>query len=127
MNKNSFDASKKLIIDAVMDAASRLLYGDISALEASRLIGQYRHNFDGELFEALTVFSAIDSETDDLPIGHVRALWSTEALKRCDSEIAKSEALYRDVAIEAAKTILRITTASRCNSSDIKSEGSQPT
>jgi hypothetical protein len=52
--------------------------------------------------EDLTTFVAIDSETDALPVGHVRQHWSAEALARKDVEIRHAEELYRQVALEAA-------------------------
>ena len=54
----------------------------------------------------LLTFTGIDSETDTLPIGEVRKVWSREALERIDPEIQHAEQLYRETAIKAATQII---------------------
>jgi hypothetical protein len=56
----------------------------------------------------LVVFTAIDSETDALPIGEVRQHWSSEALERKESETTAAERSYRNTAIEAATRLLQM-------------------
>ena len=51
-------------------------------------------------------FVAIDSETDDLPIGAVRDLWQPDALARKDLEISRCEQLYRKQVAEACLALI---------------------
>jgi hypothetical protein len=67
-----------------------------------------RHEVELALAEALLVFTAIDSETDALPVGEVRQQWSAEALDRKDREIANAEIRYREVAMEGAARLLQL-------------------
>jgi hypothetical protein len=71
-------------------------------------LGRFRHEVDTELAEVLVVFTAIDSETDALPIGEVRQLWSPEALERKDHEITKAEHFYHCTAREAATRLIQL-------------------
>ncbi len=54
----------------------------------------------------LNTFVAINSETDDLPIGDVRQYWAPDALAQKDLEIARCEAMYRESALEAASHLV---------------------
>lgn len=49
---------------------------------------------------------AIESETDDLPVGEVRKLWAEAALREKDAEIARAEARWRTQFLDAGKRIL---------------------
>ena len=48
----------------------------------------------------------IASETDDLPVGEVRTLWASSALKEKDVEIARAEELYRADFLETCRRIV---------------------
>ncbi|WP_133718427.1 hypothetical protein [Methylocaldum gracile] len=56
---------------------------------------------DAERFEHFTPFIAVDSETDQFPVGEVRARWSQDAMQRVDKKIMENELFYRP-RIEAA-------------------------
>ncbi|MGI9088007.1 MAG: hypothetical protein ACR2HH_09760 [Chthoniobacterales bacterium] len=51
-------------------------------------------------------FVAIDSETDDLPVGETRRHWAADALAKKDLEIARCEDVYRHAAHEAASHLV---------------------
>ena len=55
----------------------------------------------------LLSFVAIDSETDDLPVGNEMSHWLPEALQEKDVEIKRCEALYRQAALDACENIIR--------------------
>ncbi|MEK7706284.1 MAG: hypothetical protein AAB426_15090 [Myxococcota bacterium] len=55
----------------------------------------------------LVVFIGVDSETDDLPVGDVRALWNRDALREKDVELARANDLYRESVERACRNILR--------------------
>lgn len=54
-------------------------------------------------FEAFVV---IESETDHLPIGRIRSLWSSEALARLGPEIEKSEQWAKELATPACRSLI---------------------
>jgi hypothetical protein len=92
----------------ILFLAKQLLGGQIGVIAASRELSALRHKVEPPLAEALLVFTAIDSETDALPIGEVRQQWSDEALGRKDPEIAEAESRYRETAMEAATRLLQL-------------------
>ena len=47
------------------------------------------------------------SETDHLPIGEVRKLWVSYALKEKDLEIARAEEMYRSDFLETCRRIVK--------------------
>jgi hypothetical protein len=51
-------------------------------------------------------FVGIDSETDHLPVGAVRAEWDAEALATKDVEIRQCEDHYRPYALEACRRLI---------------------
>jgi hypothetical protein len=79
-----------------------LIEGRLGVIDAARELSKLAFWTDLRNDEDLTTFVAIDSETDDLPVGNVRQYWSAEALARKDIEIRRAEELYRRVALEAA-------------------------
>ncbi len=64
-----------------------------------------RWEFGTDMADQFSPFVAIDSETDDLPIGAVRDLWEVKALERKDLEISRCEQLYRTQAFEACRVL----------------------
>ncbi len=52
------------------------------------------------------LFRAIASETDDLPVGEVRAYWAPEALAREDVRIRAAEAQWNDRVQSAAAQLV---------------------
>lgn len=108
MMENFWEKEVQFAIKKILDVTSQFLDGKIGVIEASREIGTFWNEFGGELGEALTAFAVIESETDYLPMGDVRALWSPEALKSYDFEIAENEAFYQNSATDAATVINKI-------------------
>ena len=86
--------------------ADQLIAGQIGVIEASRALSSLRFEFDVPLIELFQPFVAIDSETDDLPVGHVRREWDGAALASKDVQTAKYESENRPVAIEACKNLI---------------------
>jgi Protein of unknown function (DUF2489) len=92
----------------ILRIARQLVTGEIGIIAASRQLGYLRHEVDPQLTNLIVTFTAIDSETDALPVGDVRKEWSPEALKRKDKEIAEAEDFYRESAIKAATELIRL-------------------
>jgi hypothetical protein len=92
----------------VVAIAQELLDGRIGVIDAARQINAFRGDrvaldeFDPDF----VTFLAIDSETDDLPVGDVRRHWAADALAQKDLEIARSDELYRSQALEAASHLV---------------------
>lgn len=59
--------------------------------------------------KALDAFVGVDSETDVLPIGRIRELWSADALVEADRKIEEADALYRDWIEDACRRLLAVT------------------
>jgi hypothetical protein len=56
----------------VLRIARQLIAGEIGVIAASRRLGYLRHEVEPQLSNLLAAFTAIDSETDALPVGDVR-------------------------------------------------------
>lgn len=76
--------------------ASDFLEGRLGVIETARAMLPLARwaKVDGE--PEFQLFRAIASETDDLPVGEVRAYWAPEALAREDVHIRAAEALWND-------------------------------
>jgi hypothetical protein len=58
------------------------------------------------LDEVFKILSAVDSETDALPVGEARKSWSSHALAGEDAKILNAEALYREMVANACRKLL---------------------
>jgi hypothetical protein len=92
----------------ILRIARQLIAGEIGIIAASRERGCLRYETEPQLATVLVTFTAIDSETDALPVGDVRKEWSPDALERKDKEIAEAENFYRESAINAAAELIRL-------------------
>jgi hypothetical protein len=92
----------------VLETAELMIRGEIGFIEGARLLSSLRHGAavrdDDPDF---TTFVAIDSETDDLPIGAVRQLWSIDALTKLDPEIGKAEAWAKQYGIHSCESLVK--------------------
>jgi hypothetical protein len=92
----------------VAQIAQSILDSRIGIIEGSREIRRFCGGHVGldERDPDLNTFVAIDSETDDLPIGDFRQYWAPDALAQKDSEITRCEAMYREAAFRAASHLV---------------------
>jgi hypothetical protein len=86
--------------------ARRILAGEIGLIEGCRALSSMRWELWDDVRDRFIPFVAIDSETDDLPIGAVRDLWQPDALARKDLEISRCEQLYRKQVAEACMALI---------------------
>lgn len=86
--------------------ARSILAGETGVIEGSRALSSMRWKFGTDMPDQFSPFVAIDSETDDLPIGAVRDLWDLNALARKDLEISRCERFYETQAFEACKALI---------------------
>ena len=99
---NTRDPAKEIV-----DTAEAILNGCLGIIEGARRLMELRSavtvdHLDNDFVDLL----AIDSETDTLPVGAVRALWSRDELARKDAETEEAETLYREVAFNACRRLI---------------------
>jgi len=87
------------------EIATAVLDGRTTVLEAVRELHPLAHTDAIADEEDRTLVIAIESETDDLPIGEVRKLWAPYALEAKDAEIVRAEELCKAQFLEACKRI----------------------
>jgi len=90
----------------VLEIARELVAGKMGTIEASRTLSSFRHQVEPDLMSLFQDFVAIDSETDALPIGSVRAEWTRESLAIKDAEIASCEQFYHPLALKACVELI---------------------
>ena len=80
--------SGKSYEDRIVDLAQRMLSGDVGLVEGSRQLVYVFGQLDERDEDLLAPIIAVESETEDFPLGEARNHWSEEALKRKDAEVA---------------------------------------
>ena len=106
---SNYDAERQEQIRVhILRVARQLVAGKIGVIAAARDLGYLRHEVEPQLANVLVTFTGIDSETDALPVGHVRKEWNPDVLKLQDKEIAEAEDLYREIAVNAATELIRL-------------------
>ncbi len=89
------------------EIAQAVLDGRTTLLEAARELVSLAHSEAVAELEDRRFIIAVASETDHLPVGEVRKLWASYALKEKDVEIARAEELYRADFLETCRRILK--------------------
>ncbi len=87
--------------------AKAMLNGETSFLEGAIELSSLLHQAELTEDPDLSIFSAVASETDSLPIGPVRQHWSKTALERLDPELQKAEEWAKQVAGGACESLAR--------------------
>jgi hypothetical protein len=98
-----------------------LLEGRLGVIEAARVMLPLAYWTKVQNEPEFLLFRAIASETNDLPVGAVRAHWAADALECEDVRIDAAEKLWRERAFSAAETLVeryRWTIARRHSSAD---------
>jgi hypothetical protein len=76
-----------------VELAKGILTGHVHVLEGCHELASLRWEVEvDEWDEDFVTFSAISSETDSLPVGQVRAHWSSEALERLEPQMQSAVA-----------------------------------
>lgn len=89
------------------EIAAAILAGSMPLLDGCHLLDQL-----GQAVEVpdndpdFRAFSLIQSETDALPIGHVRAHWAPDALARLEPEIQSATTWAEPIALPACKSVV---------------------
>lgn len=91
----------------VISTAQAILDGQLSFLIGSRRLAALRHETDAAADDKdFTVFIAIDSETDALPLGAVREHWDQGALARLEPEIKEAEHWASTAGVDACRSLI---------------------
>jgi hypothetical protein len=101
--------------DALITARA-VLNGELGAIEGSIALAAYAHDVvpDWTVDPDFVVFGVIASDTDHLPFGQVRTLWSATALAKAAAEIeAITEGHKAEIRRACANVIARFSSGSR--------------
>lgn len=85
-----------------------MLEGELGIAEGSRVISSnyWVIHPEGECRDEFSVFIALDSETDHLPMETERVHWDEAAWQAKQSELRAYEDLYHDDVMAASKNLL---------------------
>lgn len=81
--------------------------GEVGLVEGSRELVQLIGRLDERDDELFAPIVAVESETDDLPLGEARLHWSEEALRRKDAAVAAYLREVRAEILEACEALVR--------------------
>lgn len=91
----------------LVDAARRLLAGQIGVIEASRLIDAEAYDIDPEMQdEELLGFKGISSQTDHLAVGALLEEWHPSVREEKRREVLNFEETFRQGALEDAAVLI---------------------
>lgn len=93
----------------IIETLERMLAKELSFIEGSRALSALLHFADlDRLSDPFVTFVAIDSETDDIPLGDTRALWSIEALDKHAEKWSQAEEWAQRIGELATREALAI-------------------
>jgi hypothetical protein len=92
--------------ERALETVDSALDGCIGIVEAAHALLPLL-NSDWASQDDFNLMRAIESETDDLPIGRVREHWHPDSLPEKDREIARCDGLWREHMISACQRIRR--------------------
>jgi Protein of unknown function (DUF2489) len=95
--------------EKALKTASAILKGELGIIEGARVLSTLAPDLvaDWKVDPDLLVLAALDSETDDLPLGKQRELWATTALAERDAIVLQMETDARQNVEAACRNILR--------------------
>lgn len=101
------EGDQTAIGEEILQIAQRFLDGKIGVIEVSRLLVSVESSLskDDKILDIM-FFVAIDSETDHLPIGSVRAHWDPQRLIEKDKEFEAVEAYYASESREVCSRLI---------------------
>jgi Protein of unknown function (DUF2489) len=90
------EVPRKWPLQQALAMARAILAGEVSMIEGSIELSSYADDIveNSSSDPDFVIFNVVSSETDDLPFGDVRSLWSQSALARADEEIRRTTELY---------------------------------
>jgi hypothetical protein len=91
---------------AIVSAAQALIDGRAGVIESARSLCRLAYSVRDQKDESFVFFTAVDSESDALPVGKERENWSPEALERQDMLIHEFEKVWHSRAISQAQRLI---------------------
>lgn len=91
----------------LVELANSMLAGEINLIEGVRRICALRFAVQDPENEAFLPIRAIESETDNFPLGAMRASCSPDYLQRADRDMQKYLADAQDDILQACREIVR--------------------
>ena len=90
-----------------MHAAHAILAEEVGLIEGVRDLTSIGYGLVRDFWDDpdFSVLAAVNSETDDLPVGQERGHWDPAALAVKDREIANYESIVRDAVLTACRSI----------------------
>jgi hypothetical protein len=86
--------------------ARSILNGSTGVVAGARQLTRLRFPSRVEKDKDILLFVGIDSETDHLPLGHVRRHWNAEVLKAKDEELERFELCMKERAYRAYENFI---------------------
>jgi hypothetical protein len=95
--------------EKALKTARAILKGELGIIEGARLLSTLAPDLvaDWKVDPDFLVLAALDSETDDLPVGAQRKLWDATALAERDATVSQIEGEARQNVEAACRNILR--------------------
>lgn len=100
-NSELQDVSRRLL-----ETAKAVLDGNLGIVEGCRQLAGLGAVLDQPLPSSFDVLIAVDSETDDYPLGPVRDRYSVEALVRIDDEVERYVHSVRPAVLAACRDLV---------------------
>jgi hypothetical protein len=92
---------------AIAQCALDLIEGRLAVIEAARAMQKLAFKVRDEQDPNFTVFLAIYSDSDSLPVGEERKNWAPSALRGEDAKIESLEERWRERALQAARLLIK--------------------
>ncbi len=102
-------APGEYVREKALKTARAILNGELGIIEGARVLSTLAPDLvaDWKVDPDFLVLAALDSETDDLPVGKQRKLWDATALAERDATVSRIEAEARQNVEAACRNILR--------------------
>lgn len=92
--------------EEIIKIANEIINDQKNLIERCRLITKLIYKAGMEDDRIFDPIIAIESETDDIPLGDVRKLWDKDALKEKDKEIKEYETRNEQLIIDTCRNIV---------------------
>lgn len=90
----------------IASVARKILSGQLGILEGSRSLAQLSGRLQERNDDLFAAVLAVESETDELPLGPERSNWSEEALSRKDADAEDYVIRVRDVVLQTCEKLV---------------------
>jgi hypothetical protein len=97
----------------VVETARAMVSGAVDLVAGSRELCRLRHDIDARHHELFLPIIGFESETDDYPIGSVRAQYGGAYLRRLDEEVGEYVLRAGPGVVAACERIIEALTARR--------------